>query len=112
MSENLDKVVTAAEKTQKQAAGVVEKLFDVARPSSVYGEPITAGDHTVITASEVSVGMGIGLGIGGGEGRGGPTAGMSEEERWWTRPRSPSPSSPRWAPCSLCGAECAEASGW
>jgi uncharacterized spore protein YtfJ len=80
MSENLDKVVTAAEKTQKQAAGVVEKLFDVARPSSVYGEPITAGDHTVITASEVSVGMGIGLGIGGGEGRGGPTAGMSEEE--------------------------------
>ncbi len=80
MSGELDKVVTAAEKTQKQAAGVVEKLFDVARPSSVYGEPITVGDHTVITASEVSVGMGIGLGIGGGEGRGGPTEGMSEEE--------------------------------
>jgi len=80
MSEDLDKVVAAAEKSQKWAADVVEKLFDVAQPSSVYAEPITAGEHTVITASEVSVGMGFGIGIGGGEGRGLPTGSPDEEE--------------------------------
>ena len=57
----------------------MEKLFDVAQPSSVYAEPVTAGDHTVITASEVTVGMGIGFGVGGGEGRSTPSQEMSEE---------------------------------
>jgi uncharacterized spore protein YtfJ len=80
MSEDLDKVVAAAEKSQKWAAEVVERLFDVAQPSSVYAEPVTAGDHTLITASEVSVGMGFGIGVGGGEGRGGPTGSMGKEE--------------------------------
>jgi uncharacterized spore protein YtfJ len=80
MSEDLDQVVAAAEKSQKWAAEVVEKLFDVAQPSSVYAEPVTAGDHTVITASEVSVGMGFGIGMGGGEGRGVPKGSADEEE--------------------------------
>jgi uncharacterized spore protein YtfJ len=80
MSEDLDKVVAAAEKSQKWAAEVVEKLFDVAQPSSVYAEPVTAGDHTVITASEVSIGMGFGIGMGGGEGRGVPKGEPDEEE--------------------------------
>ena len=66
MSQELDKVAETAEKSQEWAAQVVEKLFDVAQPSSVYAEPVTAGDHTVITASEVTVGMGIGFGVGGG----------------------------------------------
>ncbi len=79
MSQELDKVAVTAEKSQEQAAQVVEKLFDVAQPSSVYAEPVTAGDHTVITASEVSVGMGIGLGFGGGEGRSTPSQETSEE---------------------------------
>ena len=72
MSEKFDKVVVTTTQNQERAAEVVEKLFDVTQPSSVYGEPITAGDLTLITASEVSVGMGFGSGIGGGEGRGGP----------------------------------------
>ena len=80
MSEELDKVAVTAEKSQERAAQVVEKIFDVAQPSSVYAEPITAGDHTLITASEVSVGMGFGLGFGGGEGRSTPSQEMSEEE--------------------------------
>jgi uncharacterized spore protein YtfJ len=80
MSEDLDKVVAAAEKSQKWAAEVVEKLFDVAQPSSVYAEPVTAGDQTIITASEVSVGMGFGIGMGGGEGRGVPKGETGEEE--------------------------------
>ncbi len=80
MSDELDKVVAMTERSQEQAAGVVEKLFDVTRPSSVYSEPVTAGDFTLITASEVSVGMGFGLGVGGGQGRGGPRQGMGEDE--------------------------------
>jgi uncharacterized spore protein YtfJ len=47
---------------------LVEKLFDVAQPSAVYGEPVAIGDHTVITASEVKVGMGFGFGAGGAPG--------------------------------------------
>jgi len=80
MSEELDKVAVTAEKSQERAAQVVEKLFDVAQPGSVYAEPVTVGDHTLITASEVSVGMGFGLGFGGGEGRSTPSQEMSEEE--------------------------------
>jgi uncharacterized spore protein YtfJ len=80
MSEEFDKVVATTERNQDTAAEVVEKLFDVAQPSSVYSEPVTVGDHTLITASEVSVGMGFGLGVGGGEGRGGPRRRVDEDE--------------------------------
>jgi uncharacterized spore protein YtfJ len=80
MSDEFDKVVVAAEKSQGRAAEAVEKLFDVAQPGSVFAEPVIAGDHTVITASEVSVGMGFGLGIGGGEGRGGPKTETNQDE--------------------------------
>jgi uncharacterized spore protein YtfJ len=80
MSEKFEKVAAAAAGNQELAAQVVGKLFDVAQPGSVYAEPVTAGDHTVITASEVSVGMGFGLGIGGGEGRGGPKKETNEDE--------------------------------
>jgi len=41
-------------------------LFDVAQPGAVFSEPVTAEGHTIITASEVSVGMGFGYGMGGG----------------------------------------------
>jgi uncharacterized spore protein YtfJ len=66
MSETFDDIAVTAVKTQEQSKEVVEKLFDVARPEAVFSEPVTAGDYTVITASEVSVGMGFGYGIGGG----------------------------------------------
>jgi uncharacterized spore protein YtfJ len=66
MSEKLDDIFVTAVKTQEQSKEVVERLFDVARPEAVYSPPVTAGDYTVITASEVSVGMGFGYGIGGG----------------------------------------------
>jgi uncharacterized spore protein YtfJ len=80
MSDEFDKIVATAEKNQEQAAELVEKLFAVAQPGSVYGEPLTVGEHTVITASEVSVGMGFGYGMGGGLGRGGPKRRMNESE--------------------------------
>lgn len=66
MDEKFDDIVVTAVKTQEQSKEVMEKLFDVAQPKAVYSEPVTAGDYTVITASEVSVGMGFGYGIGGG----------------------------------------------
>ena len=66
MSERFDDIAVTAVKTQEQSKEVVEKLFDVAQPEAVFSEPVTAGDYTIITASEVSVGMGFGYGIGGG----------------------------------------------
>ncbi len=68
MSKEFNKIVATAVKNQEQAAELVEKLFAVAQPSAVYGEPVTVGEHTVITASEVKVGMGFGFGLGGGTG--------------------------------------------
>jgi uncharacterized spore protein YtfJ len=68
MSDEFNKFVATAVENQEQAAEVVERLFAVARPGAVYGEPVTVGEHTVITASEVKVGMGFGYGSGGGVG--------------------------------------------
>ena len=63
----------------------INRLFDVYTEGVVFGAPLSAGDHTVITASEVNVGMGIGFGSGsgtddqqnggGGGGGGGASAG-------------------------------------
>ena len=79
MYEEFDKVAVATEQSQERAAQVVEKLFDVTQPSAVYSEPVAAGDHTVITAAEVSVGMGYGFGMGGGSGQGGPSPSEEDE---------------------------------
>ena len=68
MSDEFNEVVVTAVKNQEQAAELVEKLFAVAQPGAVYGEPVTAEGYTVISASEVSVSMGFGYGIGGGKG--------------------------------------------
>jgi uncharacterized spore protein YtfJ len=68
VSEELSGIVASAVKGQEDAMALMEKLFDAARPSAVYGEPVTVGDHTVITASEVKVGMGFGFGAGGARG--------------------------------------------
>lgn len=58
----------------------VSRLFDVTEPGAVFSAPIKVGDHTVITAAEISVGMGLGVGQGpdnegGGGGGGGFSAG-------------------------------------
>ncbi len=68
MSDEFNKMVATAAKNQKQAAELVEKLFAVAQPGAVYSEPVTVGEYTVITASEVKVGMGFGFGGGSASG--------------------------------------------
>ena len=63
-------------KGQKQGLEVLDRLYEVAQPSAVFGEPITAGERTVMTASEAWVGLGFGFGIGSG-----PQAQMGRREQ-------------------------------
>ncbi len=52
-------------KNSEQASVFIERLFRLAEPGVVFGEPVSKGDYTVITASEISVGGGFGFGSGG-----------------------------------------------
>lgn len=47
-----------------EVLGVIERLFDVAKPEAVYSKPAEVGEFTVITASELLVSMGAGYGGG------------------------------------------------
>ena len=67
MVKEVNGLYTVSVKGHEEAMEVMKRLTDVAQPGSVYGEPVTVGDHTVITASEVSVGLGFGYGMGGAE---------------------------------------------
>lgn len=66
MSDFLDKIGLSVFKTQEQGMDLLEKLIATARPNAVFGHPVTGGDYTVISATEVSCGMGVGFGGGGG----------------------------------------------
>lgn len=66
MSKFFESIFVESVKSQDQAYDLMESLIDVAQPGAVYAEPVSAGDYTVITASEVSVGLGFGWGTGGG----------------------------------------------
>lgn len=68
MREEWSGVAVSLAEGREDAAALVEKLFDVAQPGAVFGEPVSVGDHTVITASEIKVGAGFGYGGGGGSG--------------------------------------------
>lgn len=67
------------------AMDVVGKLFDITKPDAIFSQPLTSGDYTVITASELWVTMGAGYGSGegysedgeGGSGGGGGGGGTS-----------------------------------
>lgn len=51
---------------REQARDLLRRLITIARPEAIYSEPLEAGDHRIITASEVSTGLGVGY--GGGQG--------------------------------------------
>ncbi|HSJ56552.1 MAG TPA: hypothetical protein VLC95_05200, partial [Anaerolineae bacterium] len=53
---------------QEQARELMDKLAAVAQPGAVFAEPVSVGDYTVITASEIRMGAGMGFGGGFGEG--------------------------------------------
>ena len=67
MNETYNQIVVNSVKTHEEAMEMVGRLFDAAQPGAVFAEPVTVGEHTVITASEVKVGMGYGFGAGGGD---------------------------------------------
>jgi uncharacterized spore protein YtfJ len=79
MSDAFDRLVATTVEGQEQATELMEQLLSVAQPGTVFSEPVTAGEYTVITAAEVKVGMGFGYGTGGGAGRG-PQEEEAEEE--------------------------------
>jgi uncharacterized spore protein YtfJ len=66
MNSGIEAFAAAAAKSNADAMALMGKLFQVAEPGAVFSAPITAGDHTVITASEINIGMGIGFGTGAG----------------------------------------------
>jgi uncharacterized spore protein YtfJ len=65
MSNGIEAFAAAAAKSNEDAMALLGRLFKVAEPGSVFSTPVIAGDHTVITASEITVGMGLGFGTGG-----------------------------------------------
>jgi uncharacterized spore protein YtfJ len=68
MNEFLDKLGVTITTSHEQNLSLIQKLFETARPSAVFSEPLRAGDYTVITASEVMASGGVGYGGGGGSG--------------------------------------------
>lgn len=80
MKEEMKQTMETAAAGWRDSLGVIDKLFAVARPGAIFSEPVSAGEHTVITTSEVYVGVGVGYGSGGGTGYGPqPEAAESQE---------------------------------
>ncbi len=68
MSDWLNQMGISILKNQENSQQLLEKFIETARPASVFAPPLSAGDYTIITASEVYAGMGVGFGGGGGSG--------------------------------------------
>jgi uncharacterized spore protein YtfJ len=66
MANTFNTMVQAVDKYQEQSREWMDRLLAAAKPRAVYGEPVTSGNYTVITASEVTAGGGFGYGFGGG----------------------------------------------
>ena len=64
--ETTNTLFTLAEKREAQLSTVWEKIYAAAQPGAVYSEPVTAGNYTVITASEIAAGGGFASGVGFG----------------------------------------------
>ena len=82
MSSTLDNMIQAVDKYQEQGQEWMERLLAAAQPGAVFGEAVTSGSYTIITASEIAAGGGFGFGFGGGEspaGTSGETPGEKQE---------------------------------
>ena len=64
MSENQNAFFTKSIPNQEKANELIGRLFDLAQPEAVFNQPVTSGDYTVITASELTAIMGTGYGGG------------------------------------------------
>jgi uncharacterized spore protein YtfJ len=75
MAEEKNPLTASLISSQEQGLAWMEKMLALARPESVFAEPVKAGDYTIVTASEAWAGMGFGFGAGGGPGPSGSTEG-------------------------------------
>ena len=65
MGSTLNEMIHSVDRYQEQGQAWMEKLLAAARPGAVFGEPVKAGNYTLITASEIGAGGGFGLAGGG-----------------------------------------------
>lgn len=84
MSDKSDTILVSTVNNQQEAMSLLEKLFDIPKGRTVFSEPITVEENTVIIASRVYVGLGFGYVIGGGQG----TKASEDESNQETTPRS------------------------
>lgn len=66
MTEQNSPVFTTSIKNQEESNRLIERLYDVVDPETVFSKPKKAGEYTLITASEIVVGLGSGYGYGSG----------------------------------------------
>lgn len=67
MSENLTSPFWAASlRSQTEAQAVMRDFIRLGEVGSIFGQPVTQGNTTVITASETMASLGFGFGVGGG----------------------------------------------
>ncbi|MBI2941697.1 MAG: hypothetical protein HYY04_14800 [Chloroflexi bacterium] len=66
MSDMLENLNPMLDRNADRGAKLLERAFSAAQPGAVFGQPVTVGDYTVITASEVTAGGGFGSGAGFG----------------------------------------------
>jgi uncharacterized spore protein YtfJ len=66
MSEENGPFFSVNVKNQEESIRLTERLFEVTEPGAVFSKPVKSGEHTLITASEVSIGLGSGYGYGEG----------------------------------------------
>ncbi len=64
MIDTTSDALSLVDKREQQLSKVLEKVYAAAQPGAVFGEPVRAGNYTVITASEVTAGGGFGWGFG------------------------------------------------
>lgn len=76
MDKKLPEIIVETIPNQQRANELLARLFKVARPETVFSSPVSQGDYTVITASEVTIGLGVGYGGGGGSNEQAPAEGQ------------------------------------
>jgi len=80
MSEVIEKFVQSMSDTRSESSKLMDQILVAAKPGSVFSDPITADNHTIITASEVFAGGALGFGGGAGVGFK-PDSELPEEEQ-------------------------------
>jgi len=69
MDEAIDEFLKKVGQESQGRAETLERLLATADASKVFGQPVTSGEYTVITAAEVGGGGGFGSGMGFGSPR-------------------------------------------